>query len=621
MTNIKLMFEYGFKEYLHQIVWTRGRCPGGRGLVFFTLVLFFLETAVLLTVGASSELLAKFGDIFLGSSPGFGMPLIVRPDITIGAAPISLSEKVIRQIRQRVPFFPYREVVLDQPGYIFELPGDNTWRRLANVAIDSNSREHFIGRAISVDSPMWSLTGNDPAPLRIRISRKMTRSGEFQKRFDVSAYFAALKDVIPADIIDETVMPLVRSCSIADATSQQATTLHEGGCDFSVLRVLWLRSFTLGRDGRASTEYLPFSIDWVDAFPGASQTAFLVPLETYSLWETLQHVGGYHHFPEATAFVGLLAAKSRSARERLGNVYTGPDTRIAAFSMSINDADLSRITKGIEGAVVDKDRRSNRFVVSLPAPMAPWKLVDLSDRLNFSIGPGLDEVAADEIGVKEFAIVFPCSDRRPPPPNTKCLDGKAHYRFATDAMGYSSAIAYFSDISNISSIRRFIKDNKLTLSEAYEDAIVKFAFMKSAVDKLAHPIIVSFLLLFLIITFVLVSSLVSERRSRYALMLGRGLSAGDVAVMVIFQLFLCVTVSTPLSILASNGALMVGGDYISHSALKYEQTTITGAATFTLGWGIGIWVGCAVIAGLIGVVTLRANGITRKNVVAELVSG
>jgi hypothetical protein len=263
-------YKVGWREFWrpfgHDCLRFGQSCPGGRDLFWLTLFFWLATQLLLLLFGTRTGLLYRFADTLLGRVDGYGVPLVMKPDVMNNGAINRAVLQDMGAVAKSIPglqVFPYDEETLTESFSYGAWPGPGVWRRAE--AVDGQGgvqsvREQslpptFYVRMVQTDDPYWVVNGGGRGsrglPLTLVANRAL-----FEEWFDFKAYRKALAGDLPAAWIEHDAPEIL-------------TKVDD-------LKALWLR-VRVG-DWR---ELVRFPLRWASRMPVARKTVFLYPLASY----------------------------------------------------------------------------------------------------------------------------------------------------------------------------------------------------------------------------------------------------------------------------------------------------------------------------------------------------
>lgn len=469
----------------------RSTAPGGRDLLWLSLLLVLVLTLGLLLLATRVGLLERFVDVFLGKAKDHGVPIwVIANPVAKGGAEL-VSNEVIDSVR-RVGFemYPYREVEpsLDR----IELVDPQVWRTRSDL------EPGFLGWAVYHDDPLWP--GNriqGGLPLTVVLNRAL-----FEKYFDYDAYRDALEPLLPKAWWEE---------------------LREGKGKLPQLERIWLR---IQVNRQASL--LPFEVIWVDRIPTIQQLAFLFPLPTYHALREAANHPELRYFPE------------HRGKE-------GRRIKMIAFRDSVDRAMLEKFREVTGG----KGKASRGYqMITFKNPRWESMIEAFANEYGLQYRV-LESVRGHPILDRRTHLGLPCSViaaevlRKMPKEKEGTPYCIALKNIASTGNGFLRGFVYVPDRTALSSaVYRLLKvnDEALSIHPIYQDALNRFGFLTRMLDTLRVPygfILLTFLLAVLGIQ---IGSMLGHRRQRYGIFLAKGMAWHRIYTMVYLQMVFSLVV-------------------------------------------------------------------------------
>ena len=263
------------------------RAPGGRDFLWLSLLAFFLQLLAMLILSAREGVLERSVDAFLGNRDGYGIPVWTVPNMLGTAQPVMMSDGLIDEVRG-AGFYaaPFSRLY---NGQMIRMPGREVWRTERRGQLSD-----FSGMAANFSGPIFPQktivpTGGPVPPALIGAWDIVLDANIFGRLFDLTAYRQSLEGRLPQAYLD---------------------TIPADSAQLTDMSVIWLHVKT-----RRDEVLTPFKVNWAQHFGiGSTNTAFIVPIEMYNLYEMAKNSSRLCVFLEGgPAFPGRVQAL-RSAR-------------------------------------------------------------------------------------------------------------------------------------------------------------------------------------------------------------------------------------------------------------------------------------------------------------------
>lgn len=519
------------------------RAPGGRDFLWLTLLVFFLQLMAMLILSAREGVLERSVDAFLGKRDGYGIPVWTVPNIFGSVTPVMVSNNMVDEI-SNAGFYaaPFRRL---HNAQLIRLPAQDVWR-----VSRPGQTANFSGMAADFDGPIYPQKILEPSgpPLPDSLDGAweiVLDETLFRRHFDLDAYRTALMGQVPDSFMEQVPSDMSR---------------------LTEMSVIWLNVRV-----RRTERLTPFRVNWGQHFGiGSRETAFIVPLEMYNLYQIAKNNERLCAFIE-----GGPSPADRVLSLRSGRVFTMSAEERAAFSDKLESlstslggelidagsrirldfgADsegLGECEQGVSGLMVqlfldetgmtlEPDQFSTRARTS-PLIVAPDRIEMPCEILNSSDLSRARQIERDGACIAAlptadsetgFSDLLVYADGRP---MLRPLVDFLSCRQTQDASERQFCVPVSSEGGNF--------ESRLSLHEIYRDSLNRFSFLTGLLKAVTVPVGSVMLLVLAAILWVQLGTIIGHRRVRYAMLLSNGLSWGQVKFMVVFQGIMAVTVS------------------------------------------------------------------------------
>jgi hypothetical protein len=520
------------------------------------MVLIFVLS--LLITGSRAGLLERMVDTLLGRVPGYGVPIWLTSELSLG-------EAIGRQNLKRLSahdlsyyhIHPYREV---QPADV-SIPGVHGKK--------NEKTEKIRGWAVYPSDPLWKRAVQENSvqdfkngreiglPLEIVLDKKI-----FAQEFNSRTYWEALKGKLPHFIFQSLPVPVSETDHLSSLKNN----------------IIWLKIKTGWHAD--PYEYLPFKIRWSsNRIQALERLWFLFPLSTYHAIEIFQGIEGFY-FPESEGKV--------QDRVKVLSIYD-PDQKY-------RPSDIHAFHRCLGHSTIKKNR--DEYMIHLDAhPLArPWvdacaKQFDMTIKGERYIPPPHINIDQTERSIalsylNNGYLHFP----RGIPPflkpfadniddthdtddtnnindiknNTNHTNHTNHTLKKVDAVSYTGGFHYVMAyipqrillMEAVKKITGITKKNINGLEDipmfyvhpTYRDALARFGFLSKIVDVFKWPTFLFFSLFVVMVLFIQLGNLVDHRRHHYGFLLSMGYEKKDIYLMIGAQITSCIALGFTLAL-------------------------------------------------------------------------
>lgn len=537
--------------------------PGGRDLMWFTLLLAGLQLHGLVILAAREGILEQSVNAFLGYEEGYGVPVWVLPNSLRSSFAGAIDKDLIETVNEGgFGMEPYRRY---RASGKLRLPAAGIWK--GGQAMAARSLPRFAGLAVDPSGPLWP----DAAPAATAAAATaaaepgpewpiVLNASTFERFFDLATYRAALRGRIPDDAFAE--IPE----RIEDITQMPriwlVTRVHRG--TLTPFRVAWAPHITIG----------------------AEQIAFVAPLGLWHMMdEAARNPAQLCLFVEAGPVPGrrLLTLRSkllppgtdraeieagfRQLAERLGGEVAARPTRIQITFGTDDERAAFRPGQRCDPGLPEALVRGHAAALGLPI-----------DERN----PGEHVVSAGPVGLTRDSIELPCeavADDRRAQGETHEEGGACRVRLpiSNRATGFEEAFVYATSRLEIGRLLDFVlcrpaaglpapadrqplcrdpevdppdaePESRLRIDEVYEDALTRYNFLTDLIEQLRGPIGIGLFVLLFVILWVQIGTILGHRRLRYAMLLCNGATWGQIRLMLVLQALLAVALALAMAL-------------------------------------------------------------------------
>lgn len=494
------------------IEWHRSwRGEPNRDFLWFTVLLFLTLTLAFLLWGGREGILNKFIDVSVGYIENAGIPIWLSSNYTHLQG---IDRNLLQELRQQnLKLFPYREVEFHNVS----LP--NTAEIWYSKEVKKEEQIPFYGWAVSFEDPLWKIAPAVTLPLDIILNRSL-----FEKYFQCTSYVKALKN-----------LPI--STSESD-NSDNLACLANGK--------LWLE-VNVG----INKELLPFNIHWQAHIPTMDNLAFLFPLSTLNTLKMVKRYPIINYYPEAQI--------NKTTRVKELIIWQGNE--------GLSEKLISQFTSCLQ----NPQRKHNRLILKRRLPKN-W-VAECASQSGIPIlkegerrTPPYIQITDEQS--QKYQFQYEANDYLIIKGNSACKalstlknqigkwvkcskDSKQVKIDMIAATGsYQKGFAYVENRSALSTQVDKLKNFKTKQGEkafyipsTYDDALVRFRFIDKIMGILqfaASPVFVVFLLILLLVQ---IGNVINHRKLNYGIFLSKGISNGQVCLMVFIQMVLSFTVA------------------------------------------------------------------------------
>ncbi|OQW92769.1 MAG: hypothetical protein BWK78_00690, partial [Thiotrichaceae bacterium IS1] len=533
------------------IEWQRSVVMGkqNRDFLWLTVLLTLTLLLALLGWGSQQGLLNKFVDVSIGYVEGAGIPIWVAADT---------SEGITREVLDSPNFtlYPYREV----ESYEVALPGESGIDTPGGKTIWAQKKVPFEGWAVHFADPLWKankeasqdLKESATIPLAVIANRSL-----FENYFNCAAYVEKLQQQLPF-----LTLP-------AAAGSDKLYCLAD--------RILWL-----DLDVRKNRELLPFRIYWQSHIPTMQNLAFLFPLNTLNTLKLAKFYPTLEYYPEMQVnhsgrVKQLMWQDNNDMPTELKNKWQNcfPTSVIEANRLTLkspipNDWVTQCANKYQIPLVTDNQRVEEPYLqITEELPLTYHFQYQTNDHLV--IACQAEEEACQPCEQSPALKTLTEQNNQA----VTCDKTKATIEMIQATGNYQKAFAYVvsrtelnTQVDKLKSVQTAQSDKMFYVPSTYEDALVRFMFIDKIMNILETFYSPVFLIFLVILLLVQIGIVIAHRKHNYAIFLAKGISWGQVKMMVLMQIGLSFLVAISLSVLV--GEVMQGG-----LALKlYHVTTV-----------------------------------------------
>ena len=490
-------FSLAWQEFALPFRRVFGYAPGGRDFLWLTLMLVPILTLALLLSASRTGILNKMVDVMLGSVPGYGVPVWVIPNPVAKSGIDLITNDVLSAVEaSSYAIFPYREVV----GNIdfIELLDPEAW------STASEFDPEFAGWAVNAQDPLWlvDVQSEQVVPLEIILNKQL-----FERHFNAEIYMNSLETALPRAIFEEERQELANG----------------------IMERLWVR---LRVGDRYDT--MPLRVVWRESFPSSQPIAFLFPLSTYHALQAAQAFPEFRYFPEFGGQAGKRAKKVQIE----GDVDPGV---------------VEDLASQLNGTYVS---RRGRHTIEFQVPYAVQFIESWAREVDASIRV-LETEESHELAIRGSRLALPCATLPVEVIRTATIENEgspncmALSEVTARGQGYLRAFIYVADRTDLSrSVAqiRALHEQALSIHPVYQDALNRFGFLARIIDSLRFPYGLTLFLFLVVILAVQIGTLVEHRKSRYAILLSKGMHWRQIYFLLYAQMVFTVIVSVAISI-------------------------------------------------------------------------
>ena len=561
------------------------RAPGGRDLLWLTMLLAGVQLLALVLITAREGVLERSVDAFLGSEPGYGVPVWVLPNALRTRPTRAIDQGILDELDAAgFPVAPYRRY---RAGSMITLPGEDLWAKGIDEDFGQSSAPRFAGLAAKTGGPLWPDQtpggwADDTGPWKIALDYDL-----FAEYFSLTDYKAALENRIPA----------ADHAKIPDKIE-----------DLRALSEIWLNV-------RVHTEQLTrFQIVWgTNLGVGSQPSAFVAPAKLYHMIDLARR-----HAPKMCLFIengpqmGRRVLQVKSGNLLQMQVKEGQavaDAAVTAFE-ALHER-FPGLIEGNDGTGIfvsidfhDEDHRETFARGSKCDPgVDEVRLTAIADELGVPYdrqNPGVLVPATSPFRIDDRAITVPADtvlSETKGEATASVIDGVDMRTFpvAAGINGYPEALVFARNRLQLFELIAYLKcepapgyatpedrsalckhptidgpdaepDPRLVVNPIYTDALTRFSFLSELIDKLRTPLGVILVTLLIAVLFVQLGTVIGHRRVRYGMMISNGLTWGQVRLLLMIQVGIGALAALAVATLATMGmrlALAPGLDTLS----------------------------------------------------------
>jgi len=480
-----------------------------RDFLWFTILLFLTLTLALLLWGGREGILNKFVDVSVGYVENAGIPIWLSSNYTHLQG---IDRNLLQELRlQNLKLFPYREV----ENHNVSLP-NTVWY---SKKVKKEEQIPFYGWAVSFDDPLWKITPTTTLPLDIILNKSL-----FEKYFQCTSYVKALQE---------------KNLPFPISTNSNNLACLENG-------KLWLE-VKVGRN----KELLPFNIHWQAQIPTMDNLAFLFPLSTLNTLKLVKRYPIINYYPEAQI------NQNQTTRVKELIIWQGKE--------GLSEELINQFTSCLQ----NPQRKHNRLILKQRLPKS-W----VTECASLSGIPILKEgeratppyIQITDEQSQKYQIQYKANDYLIIKGKTACKallkkkigkwvkcckNGKQVKIDIIAATGsYQKAFAYVENRSALSTQVDKLKNFETKQGEkafyipsTYDDALVRFRFIDKIMGILQFAASQVFVVFLLILLLVQIGNVINHRKLNYGIFLSKGISSGQVRLMVFIQMVLSFTVA------------------------------------------------------------------------------
>ena len=513
--------------------------PGGREMFNMTAISALLIALIALAAATQEGLLTNFANSALGHVPGAGFPLRVgtSPEVARGGdwtdevlmlfgnrqslvVDAPTDEAAVVTAFSRFSMYPYvdieahAEIIL--PGYEEQA---RTGRRSTEVSQKSSwidatrdgSRVRFVGWATGLDSPLWRSSAG-AGELEDQIRTIVLNRNIFKQHFNIDAYVAKIRSVLPGEVVDRWVS--------RTRASGEPQSLY-----------LFLKQST-----ERPFQIAEFKAIWIDSIAAFQKIAYLIPAETYRAIVIASSSDGLS-FPgwlgnRETARFG---AVKFSDVDRAESPVTSQ--KIKLFSTCIvGPADIPEPDGFADVEIALRNVMARSWVD------ACLQKIDMRDRDDLA---HLTEVSRDDVTPGAGVIMLSC----PPPMDTvsrteeeQCATRSQKSIRASPFRIGGTGLIYAPDRRALGDLHKALLtptengSRPFYLSEVYQNSLQRFEYLTATLNWIILPFGAFGLFMLGYFLNFIIGTLVENRRVHYGVLISRGLSIFSVYRMVWLQM-------------------------------------------------------------------------------------
>lgn len=474
--------------------------------MWLTTFLVLLLTLSSILYASREGVLNRFVDVLL-SKKAAGVPIWLTPNYFRKKGVKFMDRELLREVQSfHYPIYPYIEFELGRDPLI-NMPGENIWQG------NTGAKQAFTVWSVKKDDPLW----RDEIEWRKK-GHSETRSMQasvivnktlFLRYFDYQAYRSAVQSRVPKALL-----------KLPENTAGDIEQIH----------TLWLEVQAGFR-----REMHPFHVHWVDYIYTVDKVVMLFPLDLYQTLNTS------HRFPELNFFL---------------EYGSGPGVRVRKLLVlnSPSEQTVENFSKALGGVL--SDYRGNQLITFENDSVTNHWIEVLAGQHGIDY-QAMESVRGDRFVYGDESLEVPCGKL----PNSQlttaqqiqCRENKdlpVTVPLSTKDSGYERAIAYIPDRTKLfTAIKRLLNvgDKAFSVHPIYQDAINKFGFLSKMIEALKNP--VAFLMVFSLTVLIGIQLIIltDHRRTRYGVMLSRGVVWWQIYAILYLQLAFAVAVGVAFS--------------------------------------------------------------------------
>ncbi len=513
--------------------------PGGRDLMWFTLLLVGLQLHGLVILAAREGILEQSVNAFLGYEEGHGVPVWVLPNSLRSTYAGAIDRDVVERVRAGgFGMEPYRRYRSDAK---LRLPSPAAWK--GGRAMDARGLPRFAGLAARADGPLWPAAA--PAPgARWPIALNATTFAEF---FDLAAYRESLRGRIP---------------------EAEFAAIPEDPADLAKMDRIWLE-MRVHRPQLAA-----FDVTWAPHITiGAEQIAFVAPLDLWHLMEeAARNPADLCLFLESGRDPGRRITTLRSTLIPFGADREAIRAGFETLATRLGGDLMARPTRVQIEFDTEEERRAFASGRACDPGLPEGLVLAHAAELDLPVSPedpGIVETSAGPYAFEGDRLVLPCeavgADRRA---RGEIREEGGACRVALPISerdtGFEEAFVYAASRVEIARLLDYVlcrpveglpppaeriplcldpavdgpeaePESRLRIDEVYEDALTRYNFLTDLIDQLRGPIGIGLFGLLIVILWVQIGTILGHRRLRYAMLLCSGATWGQIRLMLVAQ--------------------------------------------------------------------------------------
>ncbi len=526
--------------------------PGGRDLMWFTLLLAGLQLHGLVILAAREGILEQSVNAFLGYEEGHGVPVWVLPNSLRGTYAGNIDADLVASVREAgFGMEPYRRF---RTAAKLRLPSSGIWR--GGRAMDTRGLPRFAGLAVDTGGPLWP----GPAPAAEGPWPIVLNATTFARYFDLSAYRAALDGRVP---------------------EAELAAIPDDPARITELPRLWLEMRV------HKGELAPFEVTWAPHITiGAEQIAYVAPLDLWHLIdEAARNPATLCLFPEGGPGLGRRILTLRSEALAFGTDRRALRAGFAELAEALGGTLRARPTR-MQVTFGTEDERAAFAPGRRCDPGLPeGRVLAMAAEAGLPVSaadPGVVVDSTRPVRIEAGRLLLPC-DAVPPDRRARgetqdeggqCL---VALPLAERDTGFEEAFLYAASRLEIGRLLDFVlcrpvdglpppearrplcldpevdaaeaePDPRLRIDEVYEDALTRYNFLTDLIEQLRGPIGLGLFGLLLVILWVQIGTILGHRRLRYAMLLCNGATWGQIRLMVVAQGVFAATLALALAV-------------------------------------------------------------------------